>query len=113
MVALTFRAVEAVNFIRWLPSQRHIGVDADGTGACTLLFEWARPHHPLPALAAGAGAALLYRLMWSQSCAHELAMSWWKHLDHQRGMLEPPSVVLTDRALDILWLRHTSSGTLG
>ena len=103
-MALMVMAVEAVDFIGWTSALRHFGADAGGSGVCTMLFEWARPHHPDPVLAAGAGAALLYWLTWSQSCAYDLFMSWWSHLEHRRGMLEPPSVVLTDRALELLWL---------
>ena len=69
-MALTFRAVEAVDFIRWLPAQWHSGGDADGPGAGTTRFDITRPCHPPPARAAGVGNAPVYSLTSSQSCAH-------------------------------------------
>ena len=91
----------------------HSGVDADAPGDCTTRCNMARPCHPLPAHAEGACEAPVYSLTCSQSCAHDLPISWWSHVEHWLGMLEPPPVVLTDRALEILWLRRALSGTLG
>ena len=112
-MALMVRAVEAVNFIQWLPAQWHSGVDAGGPGDGTTCFDMARPCHLLPARPAGVGDAPAYSSTWSQSCPHDRPMSWLNHLEHWLGMLEPPPVVLTDRALELLWLRHAFSGNLG
>jgi len=85
-VALMVRAVEAVDFIRWMPAQRHFGVDGDGSGVDATLCKLAYAHHPLPARAAGACEALFCSRTWSQKCAHDPSMSWWRHLRGHGGM---------------------------
>ena len=106
-------AVEAVDFIRWTSAQRHFGADAGGSGGAATLWDLARPHHPVLARAAGVCESPIYRLTWSQSCAHDLPMSWWSQLEHRFGMPKPPPAVRRARAFDLLWLRHAHSGTLG
>ena len=112
MMALIVRAVEAVNFIRWLLALWHFGADAGGPGDGTTCFDMARPCHLLPACPAGVGDAPVYSSTWSQSCAHDRPMSWLNHLEHRLGMLKPPPVVLTDRALELLWLDRAHYSTL-
>jgi hypothetical protein len=90
-VALMVRAVEAVDFIRWMPAQRHFGLKGGGPGVRATLYKLACAHHPLPACAAGVGEALICSLTWSQKCAHDLSMSWWRHLWHHVGMPVPQS----------------------
>ena len=103
-VALMVMAVEAVDFIRWMPPQRHFGVDAGGTGVGTTLFGIARAHHPLPVRAAVVCEAPACGLTWSQFCAHDLSMSLWRHLETRFVMLEPPPAVRCARAFNLQWL---------
>ena len=98
------RAVEPVNFIRWLPAQWHSGVDAGGTLAAATLLDMGCACEPLTAPVANVCEGAVCRLTWSQSCAHDLPMSWWKHLEHWLGILEPLPIVITGRALELLWL---------
>ena len=79
-VALMVMAVEAVDFIRWTSASWHFGVDAGGLDVGTTLFGMARAHLPLPAGAAVVCEAPACDLNWSQICAHDLPMSWWRHL---------------------------------
>ena len=112
-MALMVRAVEAVNFIRWEPAQWHSGVDAGGTLAAATYFDMGRASEPLPAQVANVCEGAVCRLTWSQSCAHDLPMSWLKHLEHWLGMPKPPPIARSARAFELLWLRHTHFRTLG
>ena len=103
-MALMVRAVEAVHFIGWPSALRHFGADVGSSGAAATLFDLARPHHPQPARAAGVCESPIYRLTWSQSCAHDLPMSWLKQLEHRFGMPKPPPAVCRARALELPWL---------
>ena len=100
----------AVDFIRWTSALRHFGVDVGGSGGAATLWDLARPHHPVLARAAGVCESPIYRLTWSQSCAHDLPMSWLNQLKHRLGMPKPPPAVCRARAFDLLWLRHALSG---
>ena len=107
------RAVEAVNFIRWEPAQRHSGADASGPGACATRFNMARACHPLHARAESVGEAPICSLTWSHIGAHDLPISWWRHVEHWLDMPKPPPAVRRARALELLWLRHAHFSTLG
>ena len=65
-VAMMCRAVDAVQFVRWMSAQWHIGLDAGGSGGAATLCDLARPHHPVPARDAGASQTLICHLTWSQ-----------------------------------------------
>lgn len=65
-MALMVRAMEADDFIRWMSAQRYFGADAGGSGGAATLCDLARPHHPVPARAAGASQTPICHLTWSQ-----------------------------------------------
>ena len=109
-MALMVRAVEAVDFIRWTSAQRHSGADSDGPGGCTTRSRMARACHRLPARAAGVCESSIWSITWSQSCAHDLPMSWWNHLEHRLVMPKPPPAVCRARALELLWPGHAHFG---
>jgi hypothetical protein len=66
MVAMMCRAVDAVQFVRWMSAQWHIGLDAGGSAGAATLCDLARPHNPVLARAAGASQTPICHLTWSQ-----------------------------------------------